>query len=510
MINYNLADASLIHCASVSGTKLLVVDTREPAGLRERVQGSEEKLLGLGVKPVYMDGEQVAYIGTLPAVAPAKEMRKHAFGPFPWALIYTSGTTGLPKAYPMETGRIYMGSLAARTAMEVRISKTDPEDREVWYDCMPMYHGTGAVTGFTNLVGGMTLAIGKKFSASQFWRDVHDSKATAFVYVGETARYLLAAPPSPLDRGHNLRLMFGNGLRPDVWQRFKDRFGVPEVHEFFTSTEGVFGVSIWERSGFGAKSVGHQGAIMRMLFNKTYVPVALDPITNDMWRDPKTGFAKRVPYSQGGEIICKLNNAADWPGYFNNTEGTKKKFAKDVFQKGDVYYRPGDALRRDDDGLWYFMDRLGDTFRWKGENVATAEVQEVMGNYPGIGEANVYGVEIPGAEGRAGCAAVMLNGVKADAFDWKALTTYLRQKLPKYAVPVFIRVIQGDANAMGTHNNKQNKVLLRQEGVDYQKFGEKVPNGAADAIYWLTPTTNEYVPFGKRDLDAVNSQGVKL
>lgn len=247
----------------------------------------------------------------------------------------------------------------------------------------------------TMMMTGITLCIGKKFSTSRFWGEVHDSKATWITYVGETARYLLAAPPSSLDKDHNLRCMYGNGLRPDVWLKFRERFNVPEVAEFFNSTEGVFSLINYSRGDHLAGAVGHHGAIMRHRTRNTMVPVLIDQDTGAIARDPKTGFAYRQPYEIGGEMIVQVPNEKVFAGYFKNPDATRKKFERNVFKKGDLYYRSGDALYRDADGRWYFKDRLGDTFRWKGENVSTAEVSEVLGRFPGVVEANVYGVGLP-------------------------------------------------------------------------------------------------------------------
>ena len=266
-----------------------------------------------------------------------------------------------------------------------------------WYDCMPLYHGTGNTTLVGGLITGITVCIGKKFSVSKFWDDIKDSGATTFVYVGETARYLLNAPPHPHERDHKVRSVWGNGMRPDVWEKFRQRFNIPTVIEFFNSTEGGF--AAWNRNDgpFTVNAVGHQGAIARWQTKDLYVPVALDHAKGDIWRDPHTGFAKRVPYEEGGEILVSVNGVPDaFPGYWNNPEATEKKYITNVFKKGDRYYRTGDALRRTPDGLWFFMDRLGDTFRWKGENVSTAEVAECLGHFGGVAEANVYGVELPG------------------------------------------------------------------------------------------------------------------
>lgn len=286
---------------------------------------------------------------------------------------------------------------------------------------MPLYHGTGGVTAVTMMMQGITLCIGKKFSVSRFWKDCHDSRATWITYVGETARYLLAAPPGPYDKDHNVRVMYGNGLRPDVWIKFRERFNVPEVVEFFNSSEGVFALVNYSRGDFLATSVGLHGAIMRFLLRNAYVAVQFDETSGAIRRDHKTGFAIKEPLEKGGEIIVQVPNEQAFAGYFGNPDATMKKFERNVFTKGDLWYRSGDSLRRDKDGRWYFLDRLGDTFRWKGENVSTAEVAEVLGRYPGVVEANVYGVLLPSHDGRAGCAAIYIDPSVKQNFDYAGL-----------------------------------------------------------------------------------------
>ncbi|KAK8906563.1 hypothetical protein QC760_005151 [Botrytis cinerea] len=352
---------------------------------------------------------------------------------------------------------------------------------------MPLYHGTGGITAVANLMSGITNCVGKKFSTSKFWGDIRDSKATWFTYVGETARYLLAAPPSPQDKNHCVRVMYGNGMRPDVWNKFKERFGIPEVVEFFNSTEGVFALTNHARGDWLATCVGHHGLISRWQFNDLYVPVKIDDVSGAIARDPKTGFATREPFEKGGEIIVAIPNTAAFAGYFNNPEATGKKFESNVFKKGDLYYRTGDALRRDNDGRWFFLDRLGDTFRWKGENVSTAEVAEVLGKFDGVVEAIVYGVQLPSHDGRAGCAAVFIDP-SINNFDFAGLLKHTRKHLPKYAVPVFLRIVK---EMVPIHNNKQNKTPLREQGVDHDKVK------ADDKLLWIEEKGkgNTYVEF---------------
>lgn len=341
---------------------------------------------------------------------------------------------------------------------------------------------------------------------------------------------MLANPPSENDKKHKVRVMFGNGMRPDVWHRFVDRFGIQTVAEFFNSTEGVFGLLNVARGPFLATAVGHHGLILRSALRNTFVPVEIDHETNAIWRDPKTGFAKRRDYDLGGEIIVQLPNEETFVGYYGNAEATQKKFERNVFKKGDLWYRTGDALRRDKDGRWFFLDRLGDTFRWKSENVSTAEVSEVLGHYPGIVEANVYGVEVPGHDGRAGCAALYIDPAHLANFDFNALLAHSRAKLPKYAVPVFIRVLN---NLTTMHNNKQNKVPLRNDGIDLRKLIERTDKEAQekgvdksevkyDTMYWCPQSLssvkggldddNGYVLYNMEDWDGLrrDAPGAKL
>lgn len=370
-----------------------------------------------------------------------------------------------------------------------------------------MYHGTGGLATAMCLMSGIRVAIAPKFSVSRFWDDIYQSQATFFVYVGETARYLLNAPPHPLERKHKLRCAYGNGLRPDIWAKLQQRFNIPEVAEFFNSTEGVFALIVWSKGPYLNACVGHHGLIMRSLLHNTFIPVMIDHDTGDIWRDPKTGFAKRMPYVEGGEMIVKVPNKAAFQGYWRSPAATDKKFCQDVFKKGDLYYRSGDALRREPDGKWYFLDRLGDTYRWKSENVSTAEVAECIGRYPGVAEANVYGVLVPNHEGRAGCAALHIDPAAENGFNYTDLLKYMQARLPRYAVPVFLRVVKASTHI---HNNKQNKVPLRKEGVEPKLIGTEVQDGKLDQFLWIPPKGNTYIPFNPSDWDSLQAGKARL
>ncbi|KAK8120685.1 AMP-binding enzyme [Apiospora kogelbergensis] len=479
MINHNLSKAALLHCLGIAESPLIVADGRPE--LLARIDEVQEELAAKGVKVVKL-AEARPEINALRGERPGDELRDNVGPGSPFGLFYTryswssipkherrrhtnegSGTTGMPKACIIP----------------------------------------GAAGFFHSVSTGVTLCLAPKFSASRFWDDIRDSKATWFVYVGETVRYLLAAPPSPRDKSHNVHSIYGNGLRPDVWKPFRDRFGIEKIFEFFNSTEGMLSLDNPARGDYRAHSVGHHGLLLRNRYHNTYIPVAIDPDTGDIAKDPKTGFASRVPYEAGGEILVAQPSpyAPPFVGYHGNKDASEKKFVTDVFKKGDRFYRTGDALRRDNDGRWFFMDRLGDTFRWKGENVSTAEVSEVLGRHPGVLEATVYGVGLPGHDGKAGMAAIYIDPA-TKSFDYDELLKHARTHLPKYAVPIFVRRIK---ERSATHNNKQNKVPLKNEGIDPSKV-------KGDPLFWISEQGkgNSYAPFTEKEWDELNAGKAKL
>ncbi|KAL4976438.1 hypothetical protein BDW66DRAFT_150998 [Aspergillus desertorum] len=504
-VNYNLAGDALVHCLRISGARIVLVDDEEGCrGRMEEVKGVVGVGGELGMDAVIVDETfNTKVIPSFPNTLPENgKLIENTSAEYPAILLYTSGTTGMPKGCAFTMSRLHQSAILRRGGMDDK----DGPDGDRWYSCMPLYHGTSAIALIISLTTGISVAMSRKFSVRQFWTDIRDSDATAFVYVGEAARYLLAAPPSPRDKDHRVRLMYGNGLRPDIWERFRERFGVAAVAEFFNSTEGVFALFNYNKGPFTAGSVGHHGLLLRLLMNNTYVPVAIDPDTGDVLREPDTGFVVRAPYEVGGEILVNVPGKEAFQGYWENEEATNKRFLRDVFRKGDLYYRSGDALRRTADGRWYFLDRLGDTFRWKSENVATAEVSEILSTHPSIIEANVYGVAVPQHEGRAGCAAVQLREGTTET-DLKDLATFTRARLPKYAVPVFLRIVQ---NSTHTDNHKQGKVALREEGVDPGLTGTKVKGGKGDRFLWLRPGDEQYRVYGVEEWKAIVGGKVRL
>jgi fatty-acyl-CoA synthase len=374
--------------------------------------------------------------------------------------IYTSGTTGLPKAANISHFRILQWSCWFAGMMDA-----GPSDR--MYNCLPMYHSVGGVvaTG-AMLVSRGSVVLRERFSASNFWHDVVASECTVFQYIGELCRYLVNSPPHPGETAHKLRLACGNGLRPDVWAEFRRRFRIPQHIEFYAATEANF--SLYNCEG----EPGSIGRIPPFLAHR--FPVALvrfDVETGEPVRDP-AGLCVRCGPDEVGEAISKIPEAhsdagSPFEGY-TDRDASARKILRDVFTQGDAWYRAGDLMRKDARDFFYFVDRIGDTFRWRGENVSTTQVAETIATCPGIVEAVVYGVTVPGADGRAGMAAVVAG---AD-FDLAQLHRHLAAALPDYARPLFLRVCGAIAV---TTTFKQQKQQLAVEGFD--------PRSVADPLY---------------------------
>ncbi len=377
---------------------------------------------------------------------------------------------------------------------------------------MPLYHTSAASLGFCNcLVTGSAFLLGHKFSTRTFWPEVRAYRATIIQYVGETCRYLLAAAPQydlvtgeDLDRKNSVRLAFGNGLRPDIWDKFKLRFGIETITEIYAATEGPGALFNTSSNDFSRGAVGRSGLLAAATMGATVALVEIDWETERPLRCRKANnHCIRVKRGEPGELIFKLDPTDVFrlfQGYYGNPKATEGKILRDVFVKGDMWYRTGDCLRWDADGRWWFCDRIGDTFRWKSENVSTTEVSEALGMHPSIYEANVYGVELPHHDGRAGCAAVLFSR-KFDHAMLDQVASHTTQTLPKYAVPLFLRVV---SNIGATGTNKQQKHLLREEGVD----PGKVRHTQGDKIYWFKEGT--YLEFGDKDWEDMKAGRVKL
>jgi acyl-CoA synthetase (AMP-forming)/AMP-acid ligase II len=514
-INYNLTSTPLIHCVRASTARLLLVDPEVRSAISPEVLsalGSPTFRSGSNGGPtelVFLEKGFQTSLPYYPAYRAPNEVRNGTTRKERAVLIYTSGTTGLPKPANVAWNRLIMGGAFGGNWLGLRPCNSSNPDR--FYTCMPLYHSSGFVLGFcASLINANTFVLGHRFSTKTFWHDVREGKATVIQYVGETLRYLLAAPPltdpkSPgrsLDKENNVRMAFGNGLRPDVWDKFKQRFGVETIAEFYASTEGSGGCWNYSSNSFASGAIGRTGTILELFLSREVAVLKHDHETELPYRNPSTGFCEKVPRGTPGEVLYALDSKdieEKYQGYFNNEEASEKKILRDVLKKDDAWFRTGDLVRWDNEGRWYFVDRIGDTFRWKSENVSTNEVSEVLGQYSQVLEANVYGVQLPGHDGRAGCAAVILDTTEPTAKDLESLAMLAINSLPRYAVPIFLRSVR---EVQATGNNKQQKHVLRTQGVD----PDQIP--VEDKIYWLQNGT--YVPFERKDWNGLNAGKVRL
>ena len=401
--------------------------------------------------------------------------------------IYTSGTTGNPKAANLSHLRVL-------TMMNAFAAAVNAKPRDRMYCVLPLYHSAGGVCAVgTVLMSGGALIIRRKFSATHFWEDCRKYEATMFQYIGELCRYLLNAPVQPKESEHKLRICVGNGLRPEIWPEFEKRFKIPRIVEFYGATEG--NVALLNYDG----KVGAVGRIPKYLEKQFPVSIVQFDVENEVPIRGTDGFCIECTPNEVGEALGRISSDPDdatgrFEGY-SDKAASEKKILRDVFEKGDAYFRTGDLMRKDKDGYFYFVDRIGDTFRWKGENVATSEVAEAISVFPEVHEANVYGVHVPNTDGRAGMAAI----VSEKAIDPGVLREHLDRELPDYARPLFLRM-QQEIEITGTF--KHRKVELVKDGFD--------PTTISDQMYFDHPETNEYVPLTPEIYDKICSGGFRL
>lgn len=469
LLNTNLLGPSLAHCIDLVAPKHLIV-----AGELSGAFTSAQPFLKTSPK-LWWHGE-----GNFPRIDQQIEQLSgdalSAAERVPLTIedralyIYTSGTTGLPKAANVNHYRIMLASFGFAGVMNTKAS-----DR--MYDCLPMYHTAGGLvaTGAL-LVNGGAVVIREKFSAREFWNDIVRYDCTLFQYIGELCRYLLNAPPDPNETRHRLRLACGNGLRPDIWNVFRQRFGIPQIREFYAATEGNVLMFNFD---------GKPGAIGRLpWFAAHRFPMQLirvDVETGEPLRTPD-GFCIPAAPHEAGEAVGKIVQDAARPGNrfdgYSNAAENERKILRNVLEPGDAWFRSGDLMQRDEAGYFYFVDRIGDTFRWKGENVSTIEVAEIINLFEGVQESTVYGVPVPGRDGCAGMAALVCNA----ACNLASLHAYLKRYLPAYARPLFLR-IRDHIDATSTF--KQKKIELARQGFD--------PGKIDDPLYFNDPQAAAFV-----------------
>ena len=453
LINNQLSGLPLAHCLNISGASHLVMDA-ETAPVFEAARPLLEKAPPqwvLGPAPGDQQRDLAQALKSCSQLPPDRRMREDLKARDTLLLIFTSGTTGMPKAARIThvRGQLYMRGFAGAT---------DARETDRIYVALPLYHATGGLCALgAALLNGGSVVLKRRFSASHFWEEVQAEGCTMFVYIGELCRYLVNQPPNDLETRHKLRLAFGNGLRPDIWPVMKQRFRIPEILEFYGSTEG--NVSLFNFDGREG-AVGRAPKWLRRRFN---VRVIQFDVEGEKAIRGTNGLCIEAGAGQVGECIGKIGADArsQYTGYVDKA-ASEKKVLHDVFEKGDAWFATGDLMRLDADGYLYFVDRIGDTFRWKGENVSTNEVAERLQAAPGVLQANVYGVAVEGAEGRAGMAALVVD----ESFDVKAFGDHIAQELPTYAQPLFVRVLPA-MDTTGTF--KMRKMDLVADGYDPAK-----------------------------------------
>ena len=469
LINTKLVGSSLAHCIDVAQASHIIVG-QELEGVFEEVRPRLKR-----APKIWWHGEEanepdlqiaLAALDTAPLIA--SERRDVGIDDRA-LLIYTSGTTGLPKAASISHRRIlnWGGWFAGLT-------NASPEDR--LFDCLPLFHSVGGVVApCSMLAAGASVVLTDKFSAGQFWRDVVRWDCTLFQYIGELCRYLLKAPTTEFEKQHRLRLACGNGLRGDIWQDFQARFSIPQLLEFYAATEGNF--SLYNVEG----RPGAIGRIPPLLAHR--FPAAIVRVDAETGVPLRTidGLCMACAIGEAGEAVGRIGTAdgagGRFDGYTNATD-TEKKILRDVFAKGDAWFRTGDLMKIDDGGFFHFVDRLGDTFRWKGENVATSEVNDTILECPGVIDATTYGVAVPGADGRAGMAAIVTDA----SFDFAEFRNHLSRRLPAYACPVFVRL----STALdSTETFKQKKQDLVRAGFD--------PRTVADPLFFRDAKSGDFL-----------------
>ena len=485
-LNNNIKSKSLAHCIQTSKSKSLILSS----DLIDNYSSAEDLIDNQ--LSVYVSGDKVQGFENIDddneknTNRPNSSIRKTLTNSESLFYIYTSGTTGLPKASNFSHQKFAVGS--GLQMFSLNMKSTDKT-----YLVLPLYHATGGVVGLgSTLFTGGTVVLRKKFSVEKFWEDCAKYNVTVITYIGELFRYLISAPKNEFEKQHNIRGMYGNGLRPDVWKVVQDRFGINNIIEFYGASEGNVSLTNVD-SRFGSI-----GRIPPYAKNALPTKIVKFDVVNEKVVRNEDGFCIECEDDEAGEVIGLIPNEDKFSGKFEgytDKEATEKKILKDVFEKGDQWFSSGDLLKRDKDGYYFFVDRIGDTFRWKSENVATSEVSEAISTFVGVKEANVYGVLVPGEDGRAGMASI----VPGEEFSINGLYEHLSQHLPKYSIPVFIRISK-EIEVTGTFKYK--KTDLVKDGFD--------PSVVKDQMYYASTSENDYIGLDANVFKKISDHELKL
>ncbi|XP_035520311.1 hsFATP2a_ACSVL_like domain-containing protein [Morone saxatilis] len=488
LLNYNIRSKSLLHCFSCCGAKVIIASAELQDAVEEvlptlREQGISVYLLSeaCSIQGIKTLSDKISQASDQPL---SRDLRANVNIRSTALYIYTSGTTGLPKAAVVTHERVWAASFVQAA------SGVTSED--IFYINLPLYHSAGFLIGMAGAIDrGITIILRRKFSASQFWDDCRKYNVTVMQYIGETMRYLCNTPKKDNEKNHRVRIAIGNGVRTDIWTEFLNRFGDIKVRELYAATEGNIGF-INYTSKIGV--VGRVNFVHRFFFPYTLIKFDIEkeePVRNS------EGLCIEAAIGETGLLVGRITQRSPFVGYAGNQQQTEKKRLRNVLKIGDLYFNTGDLLQIDHQNFVYFQDRVGETFRWKGENVATSEVADVLTMANCILEANVYGVKVEGHEGRIGMAAVLLK--EGEDFDCSGTYKQVVNYLPAYARPRFIR-IQSCLEMTGTF--KMKKVRLVEEGFD--------PAHIQDPLYFLDTEKKTYVPMTEEIYRAIAAREVKL
>ncbi|KAL5012006.1 hypothetical protein ScPMuIL_010557 [Solemya velum] len=469
LINFNLRGPSLSHCINISEAKSVVFGGELSMAIKEVLPSlSNNPQLYCSSSPPTTDinclmlDVLLEKSPTFPPPSIQTNFKDKLF------FVFTSGTTGMPKAAVITHTRLFYMTSGVKYMFSIT-------DRDTIYNTLPLYHANGGAIGVgLALIWGSTVVLRRKFSASRFWDDCIRYKCTVAQYIGEICRYLLVQPYKASDTQHTVKLMFGNGLRPQIWEEFQQRFGVKQIGEFYGATEGNCNILNSENK---VGAVGFASRLVPALYPITLIRVDRD--TGEPIRD-RYGVCIKAQPGEPGELVGKIirgDPMREFDGYICK-KATDKKIARDVFTKGDHAFLTGDILVMDDFGFMYFRDRTGDTYRWRGENVSTSEIESVIQSIVKLQDAVVYGVDVPGIEGRAGMAAIVDTN---DNIDLHELNSAFQRSLPGYARPVFLRFLPA-VDTTGTFKLK--KTELREEAFN--------PNVVKDKLFWLNSKSGQY------------------
>ncbi|CBL44651.1 amp-dependent synthetase and ligase [gamma proteobacterium HdN1] len=484
MLNVQQTGKVLIHSFNLVNPKAAIVGEEVAASLNEvraDLNVAADQVYWLADRDTTKDPGQApegyTNLSTESANSPTRnhEASQRIYLNDPALYIYTSGTTGLPKAGVFKHGR-WMKAYGGFGIVAMNLGPTD-----VMYCTLPLYHATGLCVCWGSAIAGASgFAIRRKFSASNFWKDVRKFNATAIGYVGELCRYLLDQPARSDDADNPCVKMIGNGLRPNVWMPFKQRFHIQEIFELYAASDGNIGFTNFFNFD---NTVGISP-----------IPWAL--VEYDKEREEPVrgtdGFMKKVAKGGQGLLVAEISDKSPLDGY-TDPEKTKKVILRDVFKKGDAWFNTGDMLRDIGFGHVQFVDRLGDTYRWRGENVSTTEMENIISGHPQISEAVSYGVEIPNTNGRAGMAAITPT-VPVEALDFTDLYQFFKEQMPAYAIPLFLR-IKSQMETTGTF--KYQKAHLKEQSYDIAKT-------QGEPVYALLPGSDQYVPVNDEMVNDIN------